>query len=92
MFRPVLLGMHVVCACGERSPCAPKERVTQLLRAECALAVALAASRAGVLAGVPCGQSRVVTSMMASLPTSLRFVSAGILRVEALAHGNKETF
>ena len=44
-------------ACGERSPCVPKERVTQLSRAECALAVALAASRATVLADVPCGQS-----------------------------------
>ena len=30
--------------------------------------------------------------MMSSLPTSLRFVSAGILHVEALAHGNEETF
>lgn len=44
-------------ACGERSPCASKERVTQLSRAEYALAVALAASRAAVLADVPCGQS-----------------------------------
>ncbi|MBF0943673.1 MAG: hypothetical protein HXK12_04645 [Actinomyces sp.] len=44
-------------ACGERSPCASKERVTQLSRAEYALAVALAASRAAVLADVPFGQS-----------------------------------
>ena len=44
-------------ACGARSPCAPKERVTQLSLAECALAVALAASRAAMLADVPCGQS-----------------------------------
>lgn len=44
-------------ACGERSPCDTTERVTQLLRAECALAVALTASRAAVLADVPCGQS-----------------------------------
>ena len=49
-------------------------------------------------AGQPCWLTfrvvnrRVVTSMMSSLPTSLRFASAGILRVEALAHGNEETF
>ena len=68
-------------ACGERSPCAPKERVTQLSRAECALAVALAASSAAVLADVPCGQSPggdvdddIVSPLACGLPAPALFV------------------
>lgn len=68
-------------ACGEHSPCAPKERVTQLSRAECALAVALAASRAAVLADVPCGQSPgekndddIVAPTAYGLPAPVSFV------------------